>query len=355
MLVIVMLLEMLTAIENLSLWQLLESTFSFICSVDSKGFMRKGKNSTAVKSSYSAGDIEVLEGLEPVRKRPGMYIAGTDTPAGLHQLVFEILDNSVDEAMNGHASDIVVTLHEDFESVTVSDNGRGIPVDLHPKHKRPALELILTTLHAGGKFSDKNYKTAGGLHGVGSSVVNALSEEMIVNVKRDGKEFQQTFSRGKPQGNLKTLQKGIKGTGTTVFFKPDHEIFKIKKFSAETIRTAIKTKAYLNPGLKLTFIDETAGGKPEAYKYEHGLAAYLKELITDRKLAPISDEPFIIEKDEDVDVRIALNWTDATTETFYTYANGIFTPDGGSHEQGAKAGIVRALRNYFSVHDVQVL
>jgi DNA gyrase/topoisomerase IV subunit B len=312
-----------------------------------------GKGSTAVKTSYNAGDIEVLEGLEPVRKRPGMYIAGTDTPAGLHQLVFEILDNSVDEAMNGHATTIAVTLHEDCESITVVDNGRGIPVDMHPKFKRPALEIILTTLHAGGKFSDKNYKTAGGLHGVGSSVVNALSEEMIVTVRRDGGEFQQKFSRGKPQGNLKTIQKNVKGSGTTVFFKPDHEIFRVKKFNAETIRSTIRTKAYLNPGLNLSFTDETGSGKPEVYCYESGLAAYLKELITDRKLEAITEEPFIIEREDEVDVRIAMNWTDSTTETFYTYANGIYTPDGGSHEQGAKAGIVRALRNYFSVHDVQ--
>jgi len=311
------------------------------------------KGSSHVKSSYSAQDIEVLEGLEPVRKRPGMYIAGTDTPAGLHQLVFEILDNSVDEAMNGHATEIVVTLHEDGESVTVSDNGRGIPVDLHPKYKKPALELILTTLHAGGKFSDKNYKTAGGLHGVGSSVVNALSEEMVVNVKRDKIESQQRFSRGIPQGGLKTVKKGVTGTGTTVFFRPDAEIFKTRRFNAETIRQAMKTKAYLNPGLELDFIDEAASTEPERYCYREGLSAYLKEFLAEKKLVAVGEDPFVLEKTEDVEVRMAFLWTESTTEHFLTYANGIYTPDGGSHEVGAKAGIVRALRNYFNVHNIQ--
>lgn len=303
-------------------------------------------------SSYSAQDIEVLEGLEPVRKRPGMYIAGTDTPAGLHQLVFEILDNSVDEAMNGHATAIVVTLHEDGESVTISDNGRGIPVDLHPRYKKPALELILTTLHAGGKFSDKNYKTAGGLHGVGSSVVNALSEEMIATVRRDGAEYEQHFSRGVPQGKLKTVKKSASGTGTTIFFRADAEIFKHKHFDPATIRTTIKTKAYLNPGLKLTFIDETGSKEAELYCYEEGLNAYLKEYIAEKKLIPLTEQ-FTLEKKGDVEVNLAFLWTESTSEHFLTYANGIYTPDGGSHELGAKSGIVRAVRNYFNVHDVQ--
>jgi DNA gyrase subunit B/topoisomerase-4 subunit B len=312
--------------------------------------MAKGRS---VSSTYSAQDIEVLEGLEPVRKRPGMYIAGTDTPAGLHQLVFEILDNSVDEAMNGHATEIVVTLHSDGESVTVTDNGRGIPVDLHPRYKKPALELILTTLHAGGKFSDKNYKTAGGLHGVGSSVVNALSEEMVAIVKRDGAEYEQRFSRGHVQGKLKTLRKGVKETGTSIFFRPDSEIFRSRRFSADTIRQAIKTKAYLNPGLELGFIDEAVSPMLERYCYKEGLSAYLKEFISEKKLQVVNPDPFILDKLDDVEVRLAFVWTESPSEYFLTYANGIFTPDGGSHELGAKAGIVRAVRNYFSVHDVQ--
>ncbi len=306
-------------------------------------------------SSYTAEDIEVLEGLEPVRERPGMFIAGTDTPDGLHQLIFEILDNSVDEAMNGHADQISLILHEDHESVTISDNGRGIPVEKHSKYKKPALELILTTLHAGGKFSAKNYQTAGGLHGVGSSVVNALSEELIATVRRDGKEYQQSFSRGKPTSQLKTLGLSPKATGTTIFFRPDHQIFKEVRFSPERIRRVLKTKAYLNPGLKLSFVDEQAEGGEEEFHYEHGLLAYLRELISDRKLDVVGDEVFLIEnngeKTGDAEVKITLAWTEETKEEFYSYANGIHTPDGGSHENAVKTGIVRAVRNYIQVHD----
>jgi DNA gyrase/topoisomerase IV subunit B len=303
-------------------------------------------------STYGAADIEVLEGLEPVRKRPGMYIAGTDTPAGLHQLVFEILDNSVDEAMNGYATNIVVTLHEDHQQVTVSDNGRGIPVEKHPKFKKPALELILTTLHAGGKFSDKNYKTAGGLHGVGSSVVNALSEELIATVRREGKEYTQKFSRGVPRGALSAGKPTKERNGTTISFRPDPEIFRKIDFSAELLKNTIRTKAYLNPGLKLTFIDEKTGTS-DTFSYSEGLIAYLRELMAEKKAAMIGDEPFVIQGTGDVEVSLALCWTESTSEEFLAYVNGIFTPDGGSHEVGAKAGIVRALRNYFNVHDVQ--
>lgn len=303
--------------------------------------------------NYSASDIEVLEGLEPVRKRPGMFIAGTDTPAGLHQLVFEILDNSVDEAMNGYADCITVTLHKDEFSVSIADNGRGIPVDMHPKFKKPALELILTTLHAGGKFSDKNYKTAGGLHGVGSSVVNALSEEMAVTVWRDGKEYLQRFSRGKPTSKLKSSKKpGIPAHGTSVFFRPDGEIFHQLKFSAETIRQTVQIKAYLNPGLRLTFTDEQTG-KTDEFFYQDGLNAYLRQIIEEQKHKVIGEEPFLIQRENGVAVTIALAWTESTKEEFYSYVNGIYTSDGGSHEIGAKSGIVKALRNYLSVHDIQ--
>jgi DNA gyrase/topoisomerase IV subunit B len=301
---------------------------------------------------YSAEDIEVLEGLEPVRKRPGMYIAGTDTPAGLHQLVFEILDNSVDEAMNGHADTIRVTLHKDGCSASIEDNGRGIPVDTHPKFKKSALELILTTLHAGGKFSDKNYKTAGGLHGVGSSVVNALSVEMRATIKRDGQEYVQSFSRGVPQGPVKVVKKSIKGTGTTIFFRPDPEIFPTTEFSAKTIREALRTKAYLNPGLRLCFIDQCAETEEEFF-YQEGLRAYLRQLLSERKAKCIVDEPFVIEKNDSVAVSMSLVWTESTKEEFYCYVNGIYTPDGGSHEVGAKSGIVKAIRNYIGIHDLE--
>ena len=310
------------------------------------------KNNTKKKKSYGASDIEVLEGLEAVRKRPGMYIAGTDTAQGLHQLVYEILDNSVDEAMNGHADLIEVKLHKDGTSVTVSDNGRGIPVDKHPKFKKPALELILTTLHAGGKFSDANYKTAGGLHGVGSSVVNALSEKMDVTVLRDGGEYKQSFSRGKPTCKLKSKKIGGRKSGTSIFFKPDDEIFSTIKFSSKKIKENIQTKAYLNPGLKLSYHDEKTGEK-ETFHYEEGLKAYLSDVL-EKKKAKLVGELFSIEKDEEFPVRIALAWSESPKEEFQSYVNGIHTADGGSHENGAKSGIVKALRNYINVHDVTV-
>lgn len=302
--------------------------------------------------SYTAADIEVLEGLEPVRKRPGMFIAGTDTPAGLHQLAFEILDNSVDEAMNGHADKIELTLHHDQSSVTVSDNGRGIPVEKHPKHKKPTLELIFTTLHAGGKFSDKNYQTAGGLHGVGSSVVNALSEEMVVSVRRDGKEHEQRFSRGAPKGGLKVSKQSAKGTGTTVFFRPDPQIFAQTRFSAEILRNTLQTKAYLNPGVRVTFVNEKAGSSEEFF-YSDGLAAYLRQLLEEKKAKIIGGETFFVERKDVLEVSLALVWTESTREQFSSYANGIYTADGGSHEIAAKTGLVKAVRNYITVHGLE--
>lgn len=303
--------------------------------------------------SYTAADIEVLEGLEPVRKRPGMFIAGTDTPAGLHQLAFEILDNSVDEAMNGHADKIELTLHHDQSSVTVADNGRGIPVEKHPKHKKPTLELIFTTLHAGGKFSDKNYETAGGLHGVGSSVVNALSEELIVSVRRDGKEYEQRFSRGAPKGSLKVCKQSGKGTtGTTVFFRPDPQIFAQTRFSAELLRSTLQTKAYLNPGLRVKFVNEKAGSSEEFY-YSDGLAAYLRQLLEEKKAKIIGGEIFFVERKDVLEVSLALVWTESTREQFSSYANGIYTADGGSHEVAAKTGLVKAVRNYITVHGLE--
>lgn len=303
------------------------------------------------KKSYSSTDIEVLEGLEPVRKRPGMYIAGTDTPAGLHQLLFEILDNSVDEAMNGYADHIEVTLHEDGCSATVSDNGRGIPVDYHPIHKRSGLELILTTLHAGGKFSDKNYKTAGGLHGVGSSVVNALSEELIATIRRDQKVHVQKFARGVPQGPMKSTKIAGDDTGTSIFFRPDPEIFPNTTFSAATLKQSMKSRAYLNPGLRLVFKNEVEQ-QTEEYYYPDGIRAYFQQLLEESKQELVGDEVFVLERKDEVEVSVVFGWTESTREDFVAYANGIHTPDGGSHEVGAKNGIVKAIRNYIAVHDI---
>ena len=210
-------------------------------------------------SNYTAKDITVLEGLEPVRKRPGMYIGGVGT-TGLHHLVWEILDNAVDEAMNGHASTIAVTLHADGSSITIADDGRGIPVDKHPKTKKSALEVIFTVLHAGGKFEPGNYKTAGGLHGVGASVVNALSSELRARVKRDGAEWELSFKRGAPQGALRRVG-AARGSGTTVYFRPDSTIFPRVEFDPEIIRERLEVVSYLHKGVRVTFENEAARTK----------------------------------------------------------------------------------------------
>lgn len=302
------------------------------------------------RSNYSAVDIEVLEGLEPVRKRPGMYIGGTEGPGGLHHLVREILDNSIDEAMNGHATQIWVTLHKDHESITIRDNGRGIPVDIHPKFKKPALELILTTLHSGGKFSDRNYVSAGGLHGVGSSVVNALSSELVATIEREGFTWEQSFSRGRSTSKLKKGER-TKGHGTQIFFRPDSEIFKSTRFSAERVSNLIQEKAFLNKGLKIHFIDEAADSK-EQFCYPEGLKSYLDSILEKKSLKPIASESFTLERLEGIKVDVAFCWTESTQETVLSYVNGIHTNQGGTHEDGFKNGVSKAIRNYMSVHDL---
>jgi DNA gyrase subunit B len=300
--------------------------------------------------SYSARDIEVLEGLEPVRQRPGMYIGSTDGVHGLHHLVKEILDNSVDEAMNGYASKIEVTLHEDSQSITISDNGRGIPVDIHPKFKKPALELILTTLHAGGKFSSSNYAAAGGLHGVGASVVNALSSEMVVTVSRDGAQFQQTFSRGKPQSPLKRIGM-TKARGTKVFFRPDLEIFSSVTFSPVLLGKVIQEKAYLNKGLVVVFHIEGKNPSTTEYCYPDGIGSYLNALLKERQMIPLGDEVFLLEKGDGIGVSAAFCWTESPSEETISFANGIRTSFGGSHEDAFKSALARAIKNYLTVHD----
>src|ERR1044071_6338617 len=246
-------------------------------------------------TNYTAKDITVLEGLEPVRKRPGMYIGGVGT-AGLHHLVWEILDNAVDEAMNGYASNIALTLHEDGSSVTVTDDGRGIPVDKHSKTKKSALEVIFTMLHAGGKFEQGNYKTAGGLHGVGASVVNALSSELRASVKRDGATWEMSFKRGKPTGALKKAG-SARGTGTTVYFHPDATIFPKIEFDPAIIRERLEIASYIHKGLKVVFDDETTKTRT-TFEHAEGLVEYLKKVITERAARPVHEVPFAIAKDD---------------------------------------------------------
>src|SRR5437867_1000425 len=301
-------------------------------------------------TSYTAKDILVLEGLEPVRRRPGMYIGGVDA-AGLHHLIWELVDNSVDEAMNGHADRITVTLHKDGASATVADNGRGIPVDRHAQYKKPALELILTTLHAGGKFEAKNYYHSGGLHGVGASVVTALAEKLVARVRRDGAEWEQTFSRGKPASALKKVGPA-RGSGTSIFFRPDPKIFPDVRFDPKRIAELLEAKAYLHGGLTVEFHDEHAGTKA-VYHYEDGLRAYLDKLVGEAGRSPLAGEVFTIQKEQDgLHLDCALAWTEATEERVLSYVNSIPTTSGGAHENGLRAGLAKAVRNYLTVHNL---
>src|SRR5687767_5452726 len=303
-------------------------------------------------ATYTAKDITVLEGLEPVRKRPGMYIGGVGA-AGLHHLVWEILDNSVDEAMNGYASNITVTLHEDGSSITIADDGRGIPVDRHAKAKKSALEVIFTTLHAGGKFDADNYKTAGGLHGVGASVVNALSRELVATVRRDSAQWEMRFKQGQPVGALKKVGPA-RGTGTTVFFRPDSTIFPKIEFDAEVIAQRLEVSSYLHKSVKIVFEDESKGEK-QVFQHSEGLADYLKKIMVERSATPIHDAPFALERDADdggARVDLALQWTQSTDEHVRSYVNGIPTGSGGTHENGFRAGLGKAVRNFIETHNL---
>ena len=303
-------------------------------------------------ATYTAKDITVLEGLEPVRKRPGMYIGGVSA-AGLHHLVWEILDNSIDEAMNGHASNIVVTLHEDASSITIADDGRGIPIDKHPRTRKSAIEVIFTTLHAGGKFDAGNYKTSGGLHGVGASVVNALSKELVATVRRDGAQWEMRFKQGRAVGALKKIGPA-RGSGTTVFFRPDSTIFPKVEFDPETIKSRLEVSSYLHRGVRITFEDEARGEK-HVFQHSEGLADYLKTILTERSAIPVHEAAFTAVRDgEEGGLRldVALQWTQSTDEHVRSYVNGIPTGSGGTHENGFRAGLGKAVRNFIDTHNL---
>jgi DNA gyrase/topoisomerase IV subunit B len=281
-----------------------------------------------------------------------MYIGGVDAK-GLHHLVWEIVDNAVDEYLNGFADAITVTLHKNGDAVTVSDNGRGIPVDLHPKHKRPALELILTTLHSGAKFGDGDvYFHSGGLHGVGSSVVNALSRKLIATIRRDGFEWQQTFRRGKPSGELEKLG-SFRGHGTTIYFEPDPDIFKTTQFDAKWIREHLESMSYIHSGLKITFKDEIA---KETYDLTHpgGIPEFLQRLVAEGQKPAVTETPFTLVRNNDEKMEVALQWTESTDESIRSYVNGIRTSAGGTHEAGLKSGIAKAIRSYMDTHEVKI-
>ncbi len=299
---------------------------------------------------YDARQIAVLKGLEPVRKRPGMYIGGTGVD-GLHHLLWEIVDNSVDEVMNGHASRIVVTLHEDGSTCTVEDNGRGIPVDIHPTEKVSALQLIFCTLHAGGKFDEGSYKTSGGLHGVGSSVVNALSKRLTAQVKRDGQLYKQEYKRGVPQKPVAAVG-AARGTGTTIQFSPDPSIFEDIVFDPDRILRVLDQKTYLHAGLRVVFKDRTSG---QTHELEHpgGLQEYLSSTIDKEGHRAIVDAPFHFDREgEDWRADLALTWTESPREHWQTFVNGIPTGDGGTHEQGLKDALVKAVRSFSETHSL---
>jgi len=299
---------------------------------------------------YLSKNITVLEGLDPVRKRPGMYIGGVGMP-GLHHLVWEILDNSIDEAMNGHASEILVQLHKDGQTVTVSDNGRGIPIDKHSKTKKSALETVLTVLHAGGKFDGNNYKTSGGLHGVGASVVNALSKKLVAVVRRGGSQYRMEFSKGLAKSKLQKLKGAVRGTGTSITFTPDPTIFPKTDFDDAIIRSRLEIASYLHRGIKFTFSNDRTKTK-EVFLHERGIVDYLEKVIKQRKTAAIHELPFSFSMDGETRLELVMQWTESTDEHVRSYVNGITTSSGGTHENGFRSGLSKAVRNYFDMHNL---
>ncbi len=297
------------------------------------------------KKKYDAGAIQVLEGLEAVRKRPGMYIGSTG-PRGLHHLVYEIVDNSVDEALAGYCDSIEVTITKSGD-IKVSDNGRGIPVDMHPVEKKPAVEVVLTVLHAGGKFGGGGYSVSGGLHGVGASVVNALSTKLSVEVHRDGFVWTQSYTVGVPDAPLKKGTKTTK-TGTTIKFTPSKEIFETVVFDYETLRQRFQQMCFLNKGLQISLTDER-DGKTDTYKYDLGLIDYVRYLNSAKKVEVVHDDIISIEsqtKDKKMSLEIAMQWTTGYNEGVHTYANTINTHEGGTHEEGFRSAITSLLNKY---------
>ena len=295
----------------------------------------------AKQTGYSAEQITVLEGLEPVRKRPGMYIGGTGIE-GLHHLVWEIVDNGIDEALAGHATEVAVTIHEDG-SVTVWDNGRGIPTDIHPKTKKSTVETVLTVLHAGGKFGSGGYKVSGGLHGVGVSVVNALSTKLIVTIHREGKMHQQEYERGVPKAPLKVIGNTDK-QGTEITFWPDDTIFQDTKFNYDTVLDRLRHAAYLTKGIRTSIRDERNNERYSFY-FEGGIQSYVKHLNLGKDV--VDDDIFYVDKTvQDVQVEISLQYTDAYTETIKAFANNVLNPDGGTHLTGFRGALTRVINDY---------
>lgn len=298
--------------------------------------------------NYNADNIQVLEGLDAVRKRPAMYIGSTDA-YGLHHLVYEIVDNSIDEALAGYCDNISVIIHKD-NSIEVVDNGRGIPVDMHPVYKKPALEIVLTKLHAGGKFNNDTYKVSGGLHGVGVSVVNALSKKFNVEVYRDNKKYAQTYSKGAPLAEIKTGG-DTKNSGTKIHFWPDDEIFEVTEFNFDTLAKRLRELAFLNAGIKITLRDErnvkdkTAKGTEHIFQFKGGIVSFVQYLNENK--TPIIKKPLFFHTTRDnIDIEVALQYIDTYNENVYTYANNINTKEGGTHLVGFRSALTRVLNDY---------
>ncbi|MDV2887367.1 MULTISPECIES: DNA topoisomerase (ATP-hydrolyzing) subunit B [Alkalihalophilus] len=301
------------------------------------------------QQSYDESQIQVLEGLEAVRKRPGMYI-GSTSGRGLHHLVWEIVDNSIDEAMAGHCDTIQVTIEED-NSISVEDNGRGIPVGIHEKMGRPAVEVIMTVLHAGGKFGGGGYKVSGGLHGVGASVVNALSTKLEVEVHRENQVYYQEFHRGVPAADLAVIGETEK-RGTIIRFKPDSEIFtETTEYEYDILATRLRELAFLNKGLTITITDKREENKSSTYFYEGGIASFVEHLNRSKEV--LHDEPIHIEAEKDgLNVEVAVQYNDGYVSNIYSFANNISTHEGGTHESGFKTGLTRVINDYARKHNL---
>ena len=293
--------------------------------------------------NYDASQIQVLEGLEAVRKRPGMYIGSTSS-RGLHHLVYEIVDNSIDEALAGYCDTIKIYIHKD-DSITVTDNGRGMPVGMHPKMGKPTVEVIMTVLHAGGKFGGGGYKVSGGLHGVGASVVNALSQECIVTVNRDGKKYQQSYSKGNVTSGLEVIGTS-EHTGTSVFFKPDVDIFEETVFDFEVLAQRLRELAFLNKGIKIELVDEREEEViSENFHYEGGIKSFVSFLNRNREA--LHEEPIYVEgQKDDIIVEVALQYHDGYNDNIFTFANNIDTIEGGTHLAGFKTSLTRVINDY---------